>query len=76
MYCSDEQMKRRESSCEYPPRFQIICKQIGESESLSSFVLTKRLKNKETKCIAAFPLDKNATGMEVVTIIYSKPWYD
>ena len=72
MYCSDEHLKEKEKNCEYPPRFRIKCKQIDESDSLSGFVLSKRLKNKEIKCIVAFPLDKNATGEKLVcSVMYT-----
>ena len=58
-----EEMKERERTFDYPPRFQILCKQNDTSKSLfSSFVLSKKNLNEEEEEIAEFSLIKIVTG--------------
>ena len=58
-----DEIKERKLTFDYPPRFQIQCEQIDASKSLfSSFVLSKRNRNKEEEEIAEFSLIKKVTG--------------
>ena len=65
MYISEEQLKHKVITCEYPPRFQITCEQVGGAvETLPDYVVSKKLQNKETEEIGSFPLRKNIPGIK------------
>ena len=57
-------MKKREESCEYPPRLKIECQQVNSAKSLNSvFKVSKQSKDKSEVVIAQFIVHKKVTGM-------------
>ena len=59
---TNDQIKEREKSFEYPPRLQIKCEQIDYSKLLHfSFKVAKRTKNREI-AIAQFSLCEKISG--------------
>ena len=66
MYISEEQLKRKVMIGEYPPRFQITCKQVGGAlEALPDYVVSKKLQNAKIEEIGSFPLCKNIPGIKM-----------